>query len=360
MKTQRRSWWQKRRKLLISSTGIALLVGVFLFILMGYEFHWNWTGFETKTLWDWLNLLGVLAIPVVAGLGVAWFTRTQQLRDQEHEKLQRERDQDAARIQHDRDQQVADQRAELEREKALDDQREAALQEYINKISELLEKQLRTSPPEEDMRIVARARTLNILRRLNSERKGNVIQFLYESHLLSTRIIDLSYTQLSEANLYRARLCNANLFKTGLFRANLFHADLTFANLSETYLVKADLRGAKLCYADLRGANLNEADLRGADLREAMLYGVKLQGALYNGKKIQMRDPQGEELLSLEPTHFDGLNCEEEGMAYVDCYGWDKPEECQPEEDQSSTPDTERMIDLSYIDLSYIDLAWFK
>jgi membrane protein DedA with SNARE-associated domain len=83
MNTQHRSWWQKRRKLLIAGTVIALLVGVLLFILIGYQFHWNWTGFETKTLWDWLNLLGVLAIPVVAGLGVAWFTHVQQRRDQQ-------------------------------------------------------------------------------------------------------------------------------------------------------------------------------------------------------------------------------------------------------------------------------------
>ena len=26
-----------------------------------------------KTLWDWLGLLAVLAIPVVAGIGAAWF-----------------------------------------------------------------------------------------------------------------------------------------------------------------------------------------------------------------------------------------------------------------------------------------------
>ncbi len=30
-----------------------------------------------KTLWDLLQLLGVLAIPVIVGFGAAWFTQTQ-------------------------------------------------------------------------------------------------------------------------------------------------------------------------------------------------------------------------------------------------------------------------------------------
>lgn len=342
-----RLWWQQIKQHPVIVAGIIVVIfALIAFTFAVIKFGWDWTGFTsgesnrvivntstgtttaevvqpTKTLWDWLGLLGVLAIPVVVGFGALWFTTKQRQVSEAENK---------------------------------DNQRETALQVYIDKMSELLldkdnplldkDNPLRVSKPEDEkQRIVARARTLNVLRQLNSERKGYVIQFLYESHLLSKRIIDLSFAELSEANLYRASLYNANLFSAGLFKANLVQANLSLANLSEAYLVKADLRGAKLCYADLRNANLQGADLRGADLSKAVWdEKVKLKGAFYNKKKIQMRSPQGEEPLSLESTQFpDGFNCERAKMIYVDCFGYDKPEVCQKvKEDQSITPDTKR------------------
>ena len=38
---------------------------------------WKWLGFSEKTLWDWLQLLGVLAIPLVLALGTLWFSAQQ-------------------------------------------------------------------------------------------------------------------------------------------------------------------------------------------------------------------------------------------------------------------------------------------
>ncbi len=58
---------------------IILVIAIAL-ITVGYRF--DWTGFNGnnksgKTLWDWLQLLGVLAIPFVVGFGTAFFTRQQ-------------------------------------------------------------------------------------------------------------------------------------------------------------------------------------------------------------------------------------------------------------------------------------------
>ncbi len=72
-----RSWWQQIKTHLVATILVTLVLAlVVLVILGGYLFHWDWTGFNGnnksgKTLWDWLNLLGVLAIPVVVGFGVA-------------------------------------------------------------------------------------------------------------------------------------------------------------------------------------------------------------------------------------------------------------------------------------------------
>jgi hypothetical protein len=69
--------------------------------------------------------------------------------------------------------------------------------------------------------------------------------------------------------------------KADLSFANLSGADLRYANLRY-----ANLRGADLSYADLRYANLSDADLSYANLRYANLRGANLSGAglwIYSG-----------------------------------------------------------------------------
>jgi hypothetical protein len=80
---------------------------------------------------------------------------------------------------------ATEKRAETEREIALDSQREAAFQAYINEISDLLlHENLRDSKPEEKVRKIARVRTLTVLSRLDKVRKWNVLQFLCEADLI--------------------------------------------------------------------------------------------------------------------------------------------------------------------------------
>ena len=74
---------------------------------------------------------------------------------------------------------------------------------------------------------------------------------------------DLSWADLSRANLYGANLSWANLSRANLFGANLSWADLSRANLSG-----ANLSGADLSWADLSGANLSRANLSGANYIE--------------------------------------------------------------------------------------------
>src|SRR6266480_1829109 len=141
-------WWQYIKLHQVASVLIALFVTLaVLVILGGYKFNWDWTGFNrpSKTLWDWLQLLGVLAVPVVVGFGAVWFTTRQS--------------------------KVAD--AENK-----DNQRETALQAYIDKMSELLlHENLRKSEPEAEARTIARVRTITILFQLDARRIGYVFAF---------------------------------------------------------------------------------------------------------------------------------------------------------------------------------------
>lgn len=125
-----RSWWQqiKQHRASIEVAGIIFVVVIAL-IIIGYRF--DWTGFNSgtsqititntsetnytatvtqpsKSLWDWLGLLAVLAIPIVVGIGAAWYTSQQgKVSDREN----------------------------------TDNQRQTVLQAYIDKMSELLLKE---------------------------------------------------------------------------------------------------------------------------------------------------------------------------------------------------------------------------
>lgn len=262
------SWWQYIRKYWVVALVLALAMVFALLIYAGYQFNWEWTGFgvetsepkqHAKTLWDWLNLLGVLAIPVIVGLGVAWYTSQQ---------------------------------AKVSDRENTDNQREIALQAYIDKMSELLlEKGLGKSSPKDEVRTIARVRTITILFQLDVRRIGYVFTFLFEAGLMSSSddsIVSLSGADLSHANFSGANLSKANLSGTNLSGANLSGANLLgISSLREGLPSIVNLRGANLKGANLSGTNLNGAILRRANLEGANLSDTCLAVTDFNGANLR-------------------------------------------------------------------------
>lgn len=248
--TRLSSRWQSISKTLAV---IAVIASVLvLFILTGYKL--TWTGFFNKTLWDWLNLLGVLAIPAVVGLGTIWFTRQQ---------------------------------GKVSNAENKDNQRETTLQGYLDRMTELLLKEkLRASKPDDEVRNIARVRTLTALCQLDAYRNGYVLTFLQESFLVnidsSKSIINLTEADLTGVNLSKTNLSKVNLSK-GIFRG----ADLSGADLRGADLSGADLREVNLIGASLNGAILSETDLRGADLSGADLQDANLSRATITPKQVE-------------------------------------------------------------------------
>ncbi len=280
-----RSWWGYIRNHLVA-TIIVVFVIIIGLIIAGYWF--DWTGFNgytkvtttriisgkdagtvtrteeyqpRKALWDWLQLLGILAIPVVVGFGAAWYT-TRQSHDLEI---------------------------------AADNQRQSALQTFIDKIPEYKLGVPGTLAGTKEQ-IILHAQTLTLLPSLDANRKRILLQFLYELELICKKDIDHNYypiIKLSSADLSEANLANLNLV-----RADLAQSNLSGANLSGVDLSLADLRGANLRGANLSGANLsgaifssiiyvpralggtipipNSADLSGANLCGANLSGAEV------------------------------------------------------------------------------------
>jgi uncharacterized protein YjbI with pentapeptide repeats len=237
----------------------------------------EWRG--AKTLWDWIDLL-LAPGALVAGVLVL----SQAIRQMGREAEER--------------------RARTEWEITLDRSRETALQAYLDRMMDLMGDGLRGSDPGDVKRTIARARTLAVLRQLDVERKGLLLQFLHGSGLIGkgmekegeTRqvIVDLRKADLSGANLRGADLSEADLSEVNLNWTNLKGANLAGANLREADLEGVNLRGSDLRWADLKGARLSNADLIGTDLRwanlesadlsranlsRAMLYEAHLEGA---------------------------------------------------------------------------------
>ncbi|RPJ26948.1 MAG: pentapeptide repeat-containing protein [Chloroflexi bacterium] len=251
-----------------------VIIAVVWSILRGYAA--NWTGFgdfttpdgdfvRGKTLWNWMELF---IIPLALAIGAFFLNRSE--RTVEHE--------------------IAEARAQLEREIAIDRQQEAALQSYLDRMADLLLSESWTADSSAADN-VARIRTLTVLRGLDEKRKGFVLLFLQEAGLIDVEgpLIDLRRADLRGADLFGADLSGANLVGTSLDKANLnftklSDADLSGAVLFDVKLKGADLTGANLsraylCNASLWSANLSMANLTEADLSEAYLVEANLDGA---------------------------------------------------------------------------------
>jgi len=296
-------------------TGIALFIAVPVLGMTGFGALLD-SSLQTKTLWDWMDLL---LVPLFLAGGFVMLSRSQQASERRSFKDQ----------------------AEVAREIAVDHQQAAALQAYIDRMAELLLKDKLSKFSTDEIRSLAKSRTLAVLRELDAKRKGSVLLFLKDSGLIDREAVidlcgadlrgvsltsaNLSKTNLSgadlsganlqgtnlgksflgETNLRDANLRSANLVGADLFEANLSGACLNQTKLNQANLVGADLRTCRLIEADLRdadlsGVNLNVGDLVGANLRGARLRGAKLLGADLRQADLSQADLSGTEISKTE------------------------------------------------------------
>ena len=252
--------------------GIAVAVTTLIVLLAIGGASVGWTGFADKTLWEWLQLLGALAIPLVLAIAGFWFTSQQEARQGKIEGLR------------------------AKSEKKIEEQRaqDAALQAYLDQMGTLLlTEELRKSEGDSEVRTLARARTLTVLGRLDPSRKTAVMEFLVEAELVHRvegrgPIIGLSGADLSGADLFGADLSGADMDSADLSGANLRSANLRRAELGD-----ADLSGADMDSVDLTYANLYRADLRDADLSWAQLNRASLGYTNFRDANLGFADLSG-------------------------------------------------------------------
>ena len=298
---------------------------------------------DAKNIWDWVGLLGV----PIALTAFGWFQQSrekqQALADKKIAEQQVLVEKEVAEQKAFVEKGIAEQQAKTEKEIAESNQREEALQNYLDRLSDLLieknligkavkfqaasEKQAEDNQP--DLKIleekelldaasdVIRARTLSLLRRLgkDGERKGHVIRFLIEAEVISKlklnlRDADLSGADLRDADLSGANLSGANLSGANLSGADLRCADLSFADLSFATLTKAKSFHAKFVRANLNGANLRLIRFSVADFSGADFTGTNLTEARLVSSDLSVADLTGADLSDarLSYSEFYGAN----------------------------------------------------
>jgi hypothetical protein len=225
------------------------IAGVVVVIVYGYLARPGWIGVSSKKFWDFLELL---IVPAALALGVYWLNRRQDERNRESDaarererqaqEARREYERKAEAKQREREREAAEearrerereaQAAQRERELEVENQRaqDAALQAYLDQMGQLLldkDRPLRHSNEDDEVRTLARARTLTVLRRLDGTRKADVVQFVYEAGLICK---DRGVLDLRGGDLSGARLFSANLFRAKLSGADLREVDLLYAD----------------------------------------------------------------------------------------------------------------------------------
>jgi uncharacterized protein YjbI with pentapeptide repeats len=290
--------WQLSRDRVLWATRIVLVLAVLLAILtlIGLPFR--------ITLWAWVKLL---IVPIVLAVGGYLLTERQRTLDRE----------------------IATKQTDTDRYIATERRQDDTLQAYLDQIGQLLlykDKPLRQSEEGDEVRTLARVRTLTVLPRLDGERKGTVLEFLHRSDLITkdrvivdlhgadlrgiNRAVSLQGVSLQGANLSNCRLTGSSIRYSDLRNANLVNTDLSAANLFGT-----DFRAANLTATIFSRAELYDADFRGpsggrvAMTREATEYyarqaaeswlqtlaQVRFDGAWFSGttKWPQGFDPRG-------------------------------------------------------------------
>jgi uncharacterized protein YjbI with pentapeptide repeats len=212
-------------------------------------------------MWDWLDLL---IVPAILILAVAWWNSEQAGRDQRRQDQLRQ---------------------------------DTTLESYYQQMSDLvLREHLLRSKLNQPVQTVADTVTNATLSRLSDQRKIEVLRFLFQSGLLEG-IVDVSDADLAGADLTEynfeyadlqyAHLQHANFRGAVIYGDDLSYARLGHANLEDVFAVNSSFRRADLGNADLKGANLGSAQLQDADLRGTDLRGGNLAGAVFWGAKLK-------------------------------------------------------------------------
>jgi len=266
---------------------LAILLITAILSVPNWASYPEWTGFQDKKAWD---LLELLIVPIVLAVGATLFSQFQRNTE-----------------------------IQIETER----QRESALQSYIDRIKDLIielytsdvDTNENTDEASEMFRTlgnIGAAYTGATLQQLDGKRKGMLLKFLYDTHLIGWMELDSENVYdpiifLGESadfsglvvstflHLYGIQLPFTNLSSLKLAGLDLLDARLTCCNMSNSSFSDVSFFGAEMSNADLTNVKMGNrtilektklcyANVKNADLRKVSLNDTNLEGARYNYK----------------------------------------------------------------------------
>jgi uncharacterized protein YjbI with pentapeptide repeats len=216
------------------------------------------------------------------------YEKLQEQRDEDVQMLNLQRDQDKllAQQQRDHDRMLSDQkqkaemdlqqhRYEQERAQYLD----ALLLSHINELGQLLKENNGSLTANSTIHGLARAKTLNIIKQIGSNRSTQLILFLHDTGQLrdERNPLDLSGAQLNGIDLslsaVRRPIIRLSLADTYLNNASFVGTDISYWNFSGTHLSRAN-------FARCRGmgVSFNEAVMIETDFSYANFFSMYFDG----------------------------------------------------------------------------------
>lgn len=204
----------------------------------------------SKTLWDWLDLF---IIPIAIGL-VGWSYN-------QAEKVKA---------------------SKIEKERAQNE----LLDSFFKIITNLIIENDLTNNPSQQIRTIARTRINLAFNNLSGSKKGQVLQFLYESDLIDIdpklKLLgaNLRYAVLDKIVLGKSEIRGAYFNNASIQNANLNDAILVGCNFSKANLSNSLVKNVDLSYSDLGNAKLKNMDLSSVNFEGANLTGANLRGSI--------------------------------------------------------------------------------
>ncbi len=248
------------------------------------------SGIANKTIWDSIQLLGVIAIPIVVVVASNAFGS--QLNQ--------------ANLR------VSEQQYQTNIQIATNQQEDATLATYLDTMTnQMLNNDLLHSKPSDEIRIIARVQTLTVLRRVDPTRRDIVLHFLWESGLLSIISLDdanlsgvhdtnlrppgsidlkglsLQYADLTYTYFGNLRVVQSSLYRTDMSFSTFIDLTVTSSNFNDTILSHITISNSDFSNSRFVGADLSNANLSNVILRNTNLSNANLSGAVLN--KVDLR-----------------------------------------------------------------------
>ncbi|CAF0939208.1 unnamed protein product [Adineta steineri] len=242
---------------------------------------------------DVLKFLSSLLLPLALGI----FTVVITFQQQQAAKQQRDEDRMASDKQRDQERNLSDEKYKNER-----------LDTYVKEMGLLLEKNKGSLVSKDFLATLARVKTLNIFRQLDSQRNTRIIQFLHEAKQLheteERRSLDLSAAKLRDID-----------FRSTDFR----FTKASYTDFRQITAVLIEFSSATLTHSIFMGANIkytkfNVANLNNVTFSRANLYKVDFSGSNVADEQLQSAFSIHDSILS-NKTHSRDMNLITNGNA---------------------------------------------